>query len=346
MIGAVLVVGPAGGAPECPSDQFGDRVESGESFAGYPLACLEILGSSLVVRMVERLRQAEVHPIAQVGLEGFSGMLQAQDTPAETRLTAHPPDLWNLALTTMSEYFQRGIDQVVLARLGAHIEFDLKDLLRFHDECARGVCRAYDDDGPLDLWVVGKDQAKVLESSGPPEWAGLPVCPYRRCTYVNRLRNIRELRALVIDCLYSRCSLRPNGTEVRPGVWFDDQAHVDREARVVAPAYIGRRAKVQAAALITRSSSLERDCEVGEATVVEEASILADTYLGRWLDVSNAVVDGNRFVDLRNEVSVEIADSALIGRAGSSSPRIRQADGEHFKFVKRLSGRMKKAFLH
>ena len=344
MTGAVLVVGPA--ASQNSSVANRDCSELTESFAGYPLSCLEILGSSVLVRMVERLREAEISPITQVAVESFLGTLGGPDNSVETCLVSDPGQLWNFARTTISEYFQRGVEQVVLARLGAHVEFDLTDLLRFHDECGRGICRAYDDEGPLDLWIIGHERAKALESSGPPEWNSFAVYPYRRCMYVNRLRNLRELRTLVVDCLYSRCSLRPKGTEVRPGVWFDDQAHVDREARVVAPAYIGRRAKVQAAALITRSSSLERDCEVGEATVVEEASILADTYLGRWLDVSNAVVDGNRFVDLRNQVTVEIADGALVGRAGSSEARILSPDGEHFRFVKRLSGRMKKVFLH
>jgi NDP-sugar pyrophosphorylase family protein len=125
-----------------------------------------------------------------------------------------------------------------------------------------------------------------------------------------------------------------------------EQAHVHREARVVAPAYIGRRAKVNAAGLVTRSSSLERDCEVGEATVVEDASILADTHLGRWLDVSHAVVDGNTFVDLRSEVAVEIADGALVGRTKASESRLWLGESEHLTFVKRVSGRVKKALLH
>lgn len=347
MTGAVLIVGAAGIVSEnLPEQYLAANLEAPESFSGLPLACFEILGRSVLARMVEWLEVSQFSPITVIGEEGLANRFQIGGAAIETCLTKPADDVWGLARTKVLEQFCNGAEHVLLARLGAHVELDWARLMRFSHERGRGICRAFDQEGPLDLWLLAREVAEKIESSVPPEWVGMEVQPYRSCSYVNRLRNLRELRKLVVDCLYSRCSLRPIGTEVKPGVWLDDQAHVHREARVVAPAYIGRRSKVQAAALITRSSTLEHDCEVGEATVVEEASILADTYLGRWLDVSNAVVDGNTFVDLRSEVAVEIADGALVGRAGPSESGIRPGDGEHLKFVKRLSGRVKRVFLH
>ena len=339
---AVLIVGapPAAGIPLVTAAVF---QENPESFSGCPLPCLEILGRSMLARTIETLRDAGVSPITLVGTEEIAQRTGVLPGDAEICLSGSGEDVLRLAARKMAEHFDDGVQSVLVQKLGAYIEFNLADMLQFHEDRGSSICRAADSGGPLDLWVIEEDG---LSSAGSNlDWEGAPVHWYRGCHYVNRLRSVRELRRLVVDVLHSRCAIRPIGTEVRPGVWIDEQAHVHREARVVSPAYIGRRAKVQASALITRSSSLERDCEVGEATVVEESSILPETYLGRWLDVSHAVVDGNTLVDVKSEVAVEIADSALVGRAKSSETRMWPGDGEHLKFVQRVSGRMK-ALLH
>ena len=340
--GAVLIIGApqdTGIQPES-SPIFQDPPAS---LAGCPLPCLEILGSSMLARTIETLRDAEVSPITLVGTESIAQRTGILPGDAEICLAGNGEDVLRLAARKLDEHFAAGVRTVLVQKLGAYLEFNLADMLQFHESRGSSVCRAADGEGPLDLWIVEED---AVSSAGRNlDWEEQEVNWYRGCQYVNRLRSVRELRRLVVDVLHSRCAIHPSGTEVRPGVWMDEQAHVHREARVVSPAYIGRRAKVQASALITRSSSLERDCEVGEATVVEDSSILPETNLGRWLDVSHAVVDGNTLIDLRSEVAVEIADSALLGRAKSSEKRTWPGDGEHLKFVQRVSGRMK-ALLH
>ena len=339
---AVLIVGAhrAAGIPPVSAAVF---QENPESLLGCPLPCLEILGRSMLARTIETLRDAGVSPITLVGTEEIAQRTGVLPGEAEICLAGNGEDALRLATRKLAEHFDGGVQTVLVQKLGAYIEFNLADMLQFHERRESSICRAADSGGPLDLWAVEED---AVSSSGPNlDWHGQPVQWYRGCQYINRMRSVRELRRLVVDVLHSRCAIRPIGTEVRPGVWMDEQAHVHREARVVSPAYIGRRARVQASALITRSSSLERDCEVGEATVVEESSILPETNLGRWLDVSHAVVDGTTFIDLKSEVAVEIADSALVGRAKSSETRMWPGDGEHLKFVQRVSGRMK-ALLH
>ena len=339
---AVLIVGAHGTAGASPVSGAVFQ-ESPESFAGCPLSCLEILGRSMLARTIETLRDGGVTPITLVGTEDVAQRTGVLPGDAEICLAGSGEDVLRLAARKLAEHFEGGAQTVLVQKLGAYIEFNLADMLQALESGGSSICRAADSGGPLDLWAVERD---TLSSAGPNlDWGGQPVHWYRGCRYINRLRSVRELRRLVVDVLHSRCAIRPIGTEVRPGVWMDEQAHVHREARVVSPAYIGRRARVQASALITRSSSLERDCEVGEATVVEESIVLPETNLGRWLDVSHAVVDGSTFIDLKSEVAVEIADSALVGRAKSSETRMWPGDGEHFKFVQRVRGRMK-ALLH
>jgi hypothetical protein len=79
--------------------------------------------------------------------------------------------------------------------------------------------------------------------------------------------------------------------------------------------------KVQANALITRCSNLERGCEVGYGTVVEDASILRDTCLGTGLDVTHAVVWGRNLLNLRHNVALEINDPKLLSGPTIVRPR-------------------------
>jgi NDP-sugar pyrophosphorylase family protein len=127
------------------------------------------------------------------------------------------------------------------------------------------------------------------------------------------LRTPRDLRQLVKDSFESRCRLQPAGKQHKPGVWIDEGASVHRMARLVAPAYVGRNSQVEAGALITRGSNIEAGCSVAGGTVVEDASILRNTYVGPGLEISQAVVERGRFMHLRRNVAVTIADPSLIG---------------------------------
>ena len=72
-------------------------------------------------------------------------------------------------------------------------------------------------------------------------------------------------------------------------------------------------------AVITRFSNLERRTQVGAGTVVESSTILPYTVLGSGLEVSGAVVDGSRFVDLERNIALQIEDPRLI-RDATPSP--------------------------
>jgi NDP-sugar pyrophosphorylase family protein len=116
----------------------------------------------------------------------------------------------------------------------------------------------------------------------------------------------------VRDMFASSCKARPCGREIKPGVWVDEGAHVHKQARILPPAYVGRDTKIAAASLVTRASSVERDCTVNVGTVIEDSSILAGTYIGSGLDVSHSVVYGKTLIHLQRDLELEIYDEMLI----------------------------------
>jgi carbonic anhydrase/acetyltransferase-like protein (isoleucine patch superfamily) len=212
----------------------------------------------------------------------------------------------------LNEYSDRGIAHSFVVSANLYAETDQLDLFYFHREARQAATRCLNTEGPLDLWVVDCDKALQTDLERlliGPEKSG---ASYLTRDYANSLNRPADLRRLVSDALSGRCSMRPSGREIKPGVWVDEKADIHRTARIVAPAYIGRGSKVQQDTLITRCSNIERDCCIDCGSVIEDSSILPNTTVGIWLDVCHAVASGNRLLSLGHEVVVEISDPSVL----------------------------------
>jgi NDP-sugar pyrophosphorylase family protein len=316
--GAILVVGQGFPRHHWARDSWEHTIEPG-MLGENPIVCLELLGQSVVDRAVQKLLHDGVKLVTVVIQEEFSQLVRTWATEG-TRINSVPPqvDLWSAAECALREYVHQGVDLVLLTRLNAYVELDLGHLIRFHRATKQAVTAVEKDSEPLDSWVIEADQVRKMRRMGLPALVnreGLSgVTPYSVPGYVGRLEDATDLRRLVVDAFLSRCSLRPKGREVSPGVWFDVGVRTHRRARIEAPAYLGRGAKLRADTLVTRFSALERGCDVHDGTVIEDASVLANTYVGKGLNVAHAVVDGNKLLPLRHDIVVEIQDNRLLGR--------------------------------
>jgi NDP-sugar pyrophosphorylase family protein len=273
---------------------------------GTSLACVEVLGRSVVGRLIEELRRAGVEKISLFADATVEPLNVAVVDPSGNTALCSTENPWSAAALKLIEYKETketGDNPTLVMRVGAYIEFELTDMLQFHREQNQVATRAFDDhQGPLDLWVVdaarltrAEDLLNVLRATNPAR--------YWVRGYVNRLEHAKDLRRLVVDGLSSRCRLRPQGSEARPGVWMDDGAQVHRD---------GRGTRIAAQCLVTRGSSVESNCQVDYGTVVEDSSILSNSYVGIGLDLSHSVVDGNNLLNLERNVTLEIADPCVI----------------------------------
>jgi NDP-sugar pyrophosphorylase family protein len=220
-------------------------------------------------------------------------------------------DAWSAATQILKSYKERGIEATLVVRLAAYAELDPLDALQFHRAEQQVVTRVFDAQGPLDIWIldmarmtVDKDILTTLRAEEPAR--------YSVRGYVNRLDHPRDLRRLVVDSLSSRCRLRPQGSEVRPGVWMNEGAQLHRGARIVAPAYIGREARIEEQCLITRCSNVESNCQIDYGTVVDDSAVLSNSYVGIGLDISHSIVNGNNLLNLERDVTLEITDPGVI----------------------------------
>ncbi len=315
-LGAIVVVSDESGRVESKRPKL--LTDGGQGFmSGHSLACLEIAGRSMVERTVERLVAVGVEDILVV-VDAKMPMPKLRSNFGKVRVHVQQVKEITSALTQqIKEFRQAHISHCFVISASAYVETDLLDFFYFHLEAKHAATRSFDREGPLALWVVDCSKADdaQLETLNIPTQA--PRATYFIRDYVIRLNHPRDLRQFAEDTLRGRCESRPSGRQIRPGVWMDDKAHVNRKARVVAPAFIGRGSEVKADAVITRFSTVEKDCCIDCGTVVENSSILENTNVGIWLDVCRAVVCGNKIFSLNRNVCIEISDATLM-RHGSS----------------------------
>ena len=279
-------------------------IENGQSRSpagawGLLWSCIDMLGRPVIARVCDELKRAGVAAISLVGNHSVH--------PGKTSIW----DPGTSAALLLASYGKKGFDAVLIVCCGAYAEFDVAEMSSFHRDSGEAVIRAFADDGPLDLWVV--DPARLCERELIlPALREVDSVRYPLSGYVNRLETARDFRRLVLDSFNSRCRLRPLAPEMRPGVWMSEGSQIERSARVVAPAFIGRNVKIEAECLITRGTNVEMNSHVDFGTAVEDSSILANSYVGIGLDLSHSIVNGKNLVNLHHDVALEITDPVVM----------------------------------
>ena len=324
-VGAVLVLGGCIGDDGSQSSMPKYFPQAIPSFFGVPAIMLDLLGEPILYRIVENLRKSGVGPIFLVTDDVFASHVVVRDL---SRWRVHVRNVAGEGLLTATQAAlqtcrESGARTAIVMQASAYVELDIAEMLQFHGAHRQPVTFVRDSSGPLGIAMVGSESTGHLML--PDQRASLsPPLNYMHRQYANRLSTPRDLRRLAQDALLQRCSIRPNGSEVRPGVWVAPSARLHPRARVVSPSYIGNHTRLRSGVLITRCTNIEHHCEVDRGSVVENATILPHTYLGSGLDITHSIVSRNAMVDLRRAVEVEIGDRSLIG---STSPLLGRAPG-------------------
>jgi len=316
MAGAIVI---AGSDPQVSEHHIQAKTTS----AGWDcwrsgIASTPALGCSPLVRTAESMKRAGLTGISILGTTTVSekgGLLPSEETA------------WLLAAKELKAFQEKNLDAVVITRTGHYIECEWQALLEQHRNFGQAVSRAFDSQGLLDLWVVDPRRFYAEEDL----LMTLRVTQAAECAvkgYVNRLTGARDFRRLVTDIFSFRCQVRPQATEVRPGLWLAEGTQIARSARVVAPAYIGYGVKIADDCLITRCSTVETNSYIDFGTAIEDSSVLPDTYVGIGLDLSHSVVDGGEILNLHHEVRLRISDPVVMRRLSPGAQQDRQMVAE------------------
>lgn len=286
-----------------------------------PLAQLDVLGAPLCVRMAQALQAAGAREIAvisafsQADAPQFDGKVKFVKSSADAI-----EDDARHAYASLAE----GASTVVLARLNRYCEVEWERLFTAHERSGDRITRAWASaTEPLDVYVADPRFQRDIDFLFHSRMlhTRLQAARYELSAseYMHPLRSAADLRAIAQDGLHLRCSLRPVGREVRPGVWLGERARVYAGVRLVAPVYVGTAARVHTGAVITRGSALERNCSVDCGTVVENSTVLPFATVGAGLELVQTVVGAKKVFDLKRRVAVEIHDPALVAESAHNA---------------------------
>lgn len=303
----------------------GSPADSSEQFAGCPLAMLDVLGQSPVLRLATRLRSFGVDEVTILVESGHRCPLpKAVPSQRLRAMEVEAGSLWRNCEEVFSNYAQDGAELVLVQRLGPYLELHYEELLQYHLDKKGRVTRVVDSQGEqLDAFAISasrRNDAAFLFRHQLKEFRNEGV-DYIFRGYANPLRSPEDLRRLGRDGLLQANNVSPLGRELRPGIWVGAHARIERRARLVAPCFIGERARVRTAAVITRASALERYSEADCGSVVEDSSLLPFAKLGPGLDCAHAVAGFQRLAHLPRAVEVEISDPRLLAELSPSPAR-------------------------
>jgi hypothetical protein len=308
-IGAIVTVAQGREAEDATGGEGIPSRPLVEGLVESPIACHEFLGQTLLQRTLQDLREFGVRQQSVLFEERGCESLGCSQPPTSGKFFF----TWENAV---AQQLNEGAEILFLIRLGAYVEIDFSDLLRFHRETSSVLTQVYGKRSAFDLGVVSSSQLRTEPGSYRRRLSAL--IPYHgRYTfrgYSNRLSEPQDFRRLVHDALIGRNSIRPMGTEVGPNLWLGEDASVDSTACLAAPAYVGANTSVKGSCTIAGATAIERDCEVDFGTTVTDSCVLAGTYLGMGLNVVHSIVGPNRLFHLDRNIGMEISDSRLIGR--------------------------------
>jgi carbonic anhydrase/acetyltransferase-like protein (isoleucine patch superfamily) len=262
--------------------------------AGYrgAVAELKVLGTKVIQHIAHQVRRSGIEDIVAV-----------ESSSTDDLLTTCADELHRAA--------DAGIDVALIIRTDCYAEVDWDAAISHHLQNLQPVTSLVYGPGPTSLPAVIATPALVLHAEDE-----VPACkrPYRLGAreYVNRLRDMIDLRRLADDGLHGDCTLDITGREVRPGIWIGSGAHIEKGARLVAPVFLGARARIRANAVVTRGSAVEEHAVIDCDTVVEAATIMPFTEIGPGLDVVYCVAGDGQLHSLRRGTSVAIEDARLL----------------------------------
>jgi hypothetical protein len=274
-----------------------------------PYARLNLLGASLLDRTLSKLRAIGTLPPTVLSDRNIAD----QVLPSHSARSSAFMEAWEKAVFG---YVHGGAEMLVLVRIGAYSDVAYPELLAFHVSTGSPLTQVYGADGSLDIAVVN---ATLLQNTdGLMRRALSHLIPRQKRFpyggYVNRLRGPQDLHCLMQDALHGRCGLRPLGNETQPGVWCADDVELDVTVKVHAPVFIGREARVAQGCTISGPSSIEADCQIDCATLIEDSLVLQGTYVGVALDLRHGIAGNNKIFNLDRNVEVSVSDERLIGR--------------------------------
>jgi hypothetical protein len=289
-------------------------------FAGFAPALMDVAGKSALERVAERLQSFGVSPITAV-IDGEPYNSGTKSSGNISQVFTSTDRFWRAAEGAFNDLVQSGAELVLLVRLGSYAEIDFESMVQSHLDRQCRVSRATQNGQPVQVFCISASRRNDAASLFRSKLAHCRTdCPeFDSFGYINPLADSLDLRQFAIDILTLKTETAPAGEQIRPGVWADSRAQIEKGARILAPAFIGSLARIRSGAVVTRCSSIEHHVQVDCGTIVENSSLLPYACIGAALELAHSVAGFSCIWNLRRESAVRITDSKLLRHSAASS---------------------------
>lgn len=306
-----------------------------------PTACVEVLGASLLARIVHHLDRSGVQETVVVtDIDERKIKRGLRENVSVRFVHANPAQLWRAAERAFEDMESASVRGVAVLRPDCYAEVDWQAVLEHHVHFRNRATRIWCGEEPCacDMYMVSaalrNEAASLMRSSLREGRSNGERYQLSGNEYINELRDCHMLQTLAKDSLYGINHIEPVGRELRPGIWLGHDARVERDARLVAPVYVGSHARVHGGAVVTRDSVLEHHTMVDCGTVIEDSVVQPYTSLGAGLDVAHSVVNGQKLFHLARNAEFATADPKLLSeRHESAVARTAQAAAALLSYI-------------
>jgi NDP-sugar pyrophosphorylase family protein len=116
----------------------------------------------------------------------------------------------------------------------------------------------------------------------------------------------------VIQQRTSSAAFPSSSRMVEPGIWLSRATAIHPTATITPPVFIGDHCQILEGANIGPNVIIENHCIIDRQSVVENSIICQQSYVGRSLEIRDAVVDRNTLINLSLETAVTIHDDFIL----------------------------------
>ena len=174
-------------------------------------------------------------------------------------------------------------------------------------------------------WLPGSSFAGLPGGADEDELGAYLVTGKGSVVEVSRPLSVRSLEELLVShrSVLSReaSGLMLSGREVEEGIWLSRNVNLHPEARVIPPVYIGENCRIGAGVELGPNAVVDADCVLDEGCKVEGSVIFRGSYVGEGLELSDVIVDRDRFVNVRIGTAVSVVDDFILGNITESPIR-------------------------
>ncbi|MBC7260199.1 MAG: NTP transferase domain-containing protein [Chloroflexi bacterium] len=162
---------------------------------------------------------------------------------------------------------------------------------------------------------------------------GDPLYGYVADGYWCDVGNLQEYLRASGDILEGRVRVGPLGTEVRPGVWVEEDVDISPAAELEGPIFLGSGVRIRAGAHIVGPVTIKDNTIVDARAHVERSVIWANSYIGEAADVRGCIVGSQCNVKSQAVIfeGAVIGDATTIGQQAVIHPNVKIWPGKEIE---------------